>query len=380
MIAPTCLHLSGERFTVTYRLTGDETTARAKAEDICIEQTVEFPADLVPDDDIRGQIFGRIESFDALEWNCYQTTISYAVETSGFDLTQLLNVAFGNISIKPGIRVVRFDLPQSLTQSFKGPRYGCTGWRRLLGEPTRPLLATAIKPMGFPVTGLADFAYQCALGGIDIIKDDHGLTNQSFTPFAERVERCVEAVARANQETGYHCIYMPNVTSPAEQLIENAQLAKKLGAGALLVVPGLVGLDAMRRLADDESINLPIMSHPSFSGTYVINPDTGFSHYVFYGQLTRLAGADAVVYPNYGGRFSFSREACQAIVAGATDKLGNLAPIYPAPGGGMSVDRLADMQEVYGREVIYLIGGALHRGEKVLAENARHFRQLVEQI
>ena len=34
---------SSERFSVTYRLFGSEKEARAKAEDICIEQTVEFP-------------------------------------------------------------------------------------------------------------------------------------------------------------------------------------------------------------------------------------------------------------------------------------------------------------------------------------------------
>ena len=42
--------------------------------------------------------------------------------------------------------------------------------------------------MGLPAHALADLAYQFALGGIDIIKDDHGLADQSFAPFKERVE------------------------------------------------------------------------------------------------------------------------------------------------------------------------------------------------
>ncbi len=100
MLPPTSLDLSGERFTVIYRLTGDEAQARIKAEDICIEQTIEFPADLIPEDDIRRHIFGQIESLQLLDQGRYEAVISYAVETAGFELTQLLNVIFGNISIK----------------------------------------------------------------------------------------------------------------------------------------------------------------------------------------------------------------------------------------------------------------------------------------
>jgi len=39
--------------------------------------------------------------------------------------------------------------------------------RLLLGVAQRPLLCTALKPMGLPPSVLADLAYQIALGGID---------------------------------------------------------------------------------------------------------------------------------------------------------------------------------------------------------------------
>lgn len=377
MLPPTSLLLSGERFIVTYHLTGNEAIARAKAEDICIEQTVEFPAEFVPDDDIRGQIFGRIEDFRPLDPQCYIATISFAVETSGFELAQLLNVIYGNISIKPGIRVDSIELPHSLLQAFKGPRFGRAGMRQLLNVAARPLLCTALKPMGYPIEGLAEFAYQLALGGIDMIKDDHGLADQPFANFRKRVKICAEAIERVNHESGYRCIYMPNVTGPVDQILDKALYAKEMGAGALLLTSGLTGPDMMRLLADDDRIALPLVCHPAFTGSYVITPDNGFSHYAFYGQLTRLIGADAIIYPNYGGRFSFSREACQAIAAGCSVPMGHLQSIFPAPGGGMSIERLPDMQEVYGNEVIYLIGGALHKDGNLI-ENARQFRALAE--
>lgn len=371
------LELSGERFQVRYRLTDDEREARARAEDICIEQTIEFPAALVAGGDIRDRIFGRIEALEPAGPDAHIATISYAVETSGFELPQLLNVVFGNTSIKPGVRVEHLALSPRLLVAFRGPRFGAAGIRRLVGAPKRPLLATALKPMGLPAATLADIAYRFALGGMDIIKDDHGLANQSFTPFRERVERCAAAVARANRETGGHCLYLPNITGPFEAIMENARFAKQAGAGGFLVSPGLVGLDSMRRLADDDSLALPIMSHPALQGSFVTSDDSGMAHEVIFGQIARLAGADASIFPNYGGRFAFSREQCRAIAKACAEPMGDLPPILPAPGGGMDLARIPDMLDTYGRDVIFLIGGALHQGGDIVA-NTRRFRELVE--
>jgi ribulose-bisphosphate carboxylase large chain len=372
--------LSGERFTVIYHITGSEPEAREKAEAICLEQTVEFPAELVPAGDIRDHIVGQLESLQALDGSHHEAVISYAIETTGFELTQLLNVVFGNTSIKPGIRVERLGLPGSLLHAFRGPRFGREGLRAYLNIPRRPLLCTALKPMGLPPDALADLAYQFALGGIDIIKDDHGLANQPFAPFKERVQRCAEAVARANRETGLKCIYMPNLTGPLHTVTTNAHFAKQAGAGGLLVSPGLVGLDAMRLLADDDNLNLPIMTHPALQGSFVVSPDSGISHFALFGQIARLAGADAAIFPNYGGRFSFSRDECRAIAQGSAVPMGSLKPIFPSPGGGMNLTRIPEMLELYGREVIFLIGGGLHSHGPDLVENCRYFHQLVESM
>ncbi|HEY0735994.1 MAG TPA: RuBisCO large subunit C-terminal-like domain-containing protein [Herpetosiphonaceae bacterium] len=369
--------LSGERFQVVYHLTGDEAEARRKAIDICLEQTVELPDDLVPDGPIRDEVVGRVESLRALSADRYEAVISYAVETAGGELTQLLNVIFGNISIKPGIRVEHLDLPPSLLAIFKGPRFGRQGIRDLLGVPDRPLLCTALKPQGLSARQLADLAYRFALGGIDIIKDDHGLANQSFAPYRERVQACAEAVARANRETGLSCIYMANVTAPADQVVTRARLAKDAGSRGLLIAPGLVGLDTMRLLADDDDLALPIMSHPAFQGSFVTSAEQGISPGALFGQLARLAGADATIYPNYGGRFSFSREVCRQIVEASAAPLGSLKPIFPTPGGGMSLERIPDMLDLYGQDVIFLVGGGLLKHSPDIVANCRYFLKLV---
>ncbi|MCW2276861.1 RuBisCO large subunit C-terminal-like domain-containing protein [Heliophilum fasciatum] len=371
--------ISGERFTVVYRLTGDEATARQKAHDICLEQTVEFPEEFIPQGMIRDHVVGRLEMLTLVE-KSYRAEISYAVETASGELTQLINVIFGNISIKPGIVVEDIRLPQAILQHFRGPRFGREGLRAWLKVPKRPLLFTALKPMGLSARELADMAYKCALGGIDIIKDDHGLTNQCFAPYEERLQRCVEAVERANAVTGHRAIYVPNVTAPYRQIVERARLAKAAGAGGLMIAPAIAGLDTMRELADDDSLALPIFSHPAFQGSYVTSPENGIGHGALFGQITRLAGADAVIYPNFGGRFSFSQDECRQITLGTKIAMGSIQPIFPSPGGGMSLEAIPEMLRVYGHDVIFLIGGGLFRHGPDLVENCRYFRRVVEQM
>ena len=364
-----------KRWRVTYHLTGGATEARHKAEDICIEQTVEFPADLIPRDSyIRREIFGRVERFvPAPAGDGYLATISFSSLVAGSELTQFINVIFGNISLKPGIRLVDLALPETMLARFAGPRLGRDGLRDLLNAHGRPILCTALKPMGLSAGELADLAYHFARGGVDIIKDDHGLADQPFAPFEARVAKCAAAVAKANRETGHHAIYMPNVTAPADQLLSRARFAREAGAGGLLIAPGLTGFDAMRRLAEDDAVALPIMAHPAFLGSFVTSRENGIAHGLLFGTLMRLAGADSSVFPNYGGRFSFSREECAEIAAATATPLAGIKPIFPAPGGGMTLERLPDLRALYGSEVILLIGGALHRPGPDLEANARLF-------
>jgi ribulose-bisphosphate carboxylase large chain len=372
------LMLSGERFAAVYHIMGSAEEARAAAGDICIEQTVEYPEDLVARRDIREQIFGKVASLKEIASGLYEAAVEFAVEVAGSELTQLLNVLFGNISLKPGIRLTGIHLSEGLTSLYKGPRFGRRGLRRLLNVPRRPLLCTALKPMGLSPKKLAALAYRFALGGIDMIKDDHGLVDQAFCPFAERVSHCAEAVTRANRETGRPSLYVANVTAPVDQIFERARRAKEAGAGAIMAAPGLVGLDTMRKLADDDRLSLPILSHPALQGSFTVHPGAGMAHGVIYGRLNRLGGADACIFPNHGGRFPFTAADCRDLVEGTGCDMGPINPIFPVPAGGMRLERVGEMVDFYGPEVILLIGGDLHRHGPDLSENCRKFLHLVE--
>ena len=386
MIVPLpVLSVSGERFKVVYRLFGhpNEAAALAAAHDIALEQTVEFPDDLLPTEQIRQQVAGRIESVQRLPrgiaHEIYEVTISYAVETTGGQLPQLLNVIFGNSSIKPNIRVQNLELPECLFRCFGGPRFGIEGLRALLRVAERPLLCTALKPMGLDAHALADLAYRCALGGIDLIKDDHGLADQPWARFDERVELCAAAVARANRETGGNSLYLPNVSLPAPHLLRDLNFAQAAGVGGFLVSPGLTGFDTLRMIAASSALNLPVIMHPAFLGSFVTHPRNGLAHRVLFGQLARLAGADGSIFPSFGGRFAFTREECVAIAEGCTTPMGHFKPIFPVAGGGMTLEKVGEMLKVYGNNVIFLIGGGLFRRGPDITATARYFRELVGQ-
>ncbi|MDR1964724.1 MAG: hypothetical protein LBQ50_13195 [Planctomycetaceae bacterium] len=368
--------LSGNRFIVIYRLSGDETTARNRATDICAEQTVEFPVRLLPSGVMPEKIVGRIEQFERKDETSWLATISYADEIAAGELTQFLNVVFGNISIKQGIQVVALRPSQGILDKLPGPRFGIAGIRQLVKVPKRPPLFTALKPMGLSAQNLARLAGQFAEGGIDIIKDDHGLSDQCFAPFEERVSCCAAAVQEVNSRLGRNAIYVPNITAPIELFFDRAIRAKELGAGGLMVTPGLVGLDSLRYLAQIQ-LGLPIIVHPAFIGSYAVNPQ-GICCRVLFGTLMRLAGADATIFPNYGGRFPLSQEDCMEIVTASRENLGTMPPIFPCPAGGMELKNIQDMVQNYGNDMLVLIGSGLFSNSNNLISNCQRFLEEIE--
>lgn len=348
------------RFAVTYRIrAAGRAEARARAEGIALEQTVEIPRAVVPEGYIADDILGRVEDIGTAGDGVFHARISYSPDSAGDEITQFLNVIFGNSSIQQGTRVIGIDPGPEMARRFPGPRFGTRGLRRLTGRERGGMIAPVLKPMGQTPQAFAELAAGCVRGGADIIKEDHGLAGQPTAPFKARVEAVAKAVARANADEGRSALYIPNLSGQPEEIEDNLRFAKDAGAGGILVMPGLLGFGIVSRIARDAGLDLPVMTHPAFLGPYVLAPDTGFDHGVLFGTIQRLSGADISVFPNVGGRFGFSAAECQQIADACRDASGPGAPMLPSPGGGMSVSRAADMVAMYGGDVVYLLGGSL---------------------
>ena len=396
-----------DSFRVHYRISAhSRPDALSIVDELRYEQTVELPEHLVPRDSWIGRnVVGEIVALEEEageggeagkgrksggavgkdKKTRFVAKVTYRIETSGKELPQLINVVFGNTSIKENVMVIDVEFGKNVESSFRGPRFGVLGLRKLLNVKYGPLLCTALKPMGTSADELAEMAFAFALGGIDIIKDDHGLANQVYAPFEERVTKCAQAVRRANDITGRNCLYAPCLNAPAHLVLKRAEFAKRVGCGAVLVLPGITGLDACRALSEDENFNLPIIAHPAISGAMLgggsKNEVRGFSHGVLLGLLPRLAGCDATIFPNFGGRFGFSKDECKDIQNACTSILGTKPAIFPSPGGGMTLEKIKSIRQFYGgQDVLLLIGGSLYSYSNDLTANARHFLQMSGRI
>jgi ribulose-bisphosphate carboxylase large chain len=272
--------------------------------------------------------------------------------------------------MQPEIELVDVRFPAGYEKAFPGPRFGVEGIRTITGVKDRALTSTALKPQGSSVEYLAHLARTFALAGIDIIKDDHGIANQAFHPFAERVPAVQKAINEANAETGGRTIYAPTFSGGGHSLVEQARIAKDSAVKMALVAPMLVGIPAFVELQID--LDIPVMAHPAFAGANRIAPP------VLLGKLFRLFGADATIFPNHGGRFSYSRETCLAIARAAREPWHDMRASMPVPAGGMTVDRVDEMISGYGKDTMLLIGGGLLSARERLLERARDFVMAVK--
>ncbi len=355
-----------------YQLTCPAKEVESFARDLNLEQTVEVPESIVADPWIRENVVGRIERIEQVDDHQHLAMILYNSELANGQLPQLLNLIFGNISIKQGMRLVELSLPDAFLANFPGPRFGSEGVRQLIGAWDRPLLATAIKPRGSSNETFARIAHDFALGGGDLVKDDHNLVDNDLAQFRERILACHDAVQQANAKTGHRCLYLPNVCAPAGQLERQVELAAQAGLPGVLISPLLHGIDTVRDLAG--RYPLVFMSHPTFTGTFFHDKSHGICPSIYLGTLFRLAGCDISVFPNSGGRFGFTAEECGKLAQRLAEPLGQLKPALPSPAGGMKQERIPDMARQYGTESVLLIGGALLSHSSDLAASTAEFK------
>ena len=350
-----------ERFRAAYRVRAEGRDARARAQALALEQSIEMPLEAVTQDFVRERVVARVESVEpAATDGAFDVGLSFATATSGLEAGQLLNMLFGNCSLQPDVELVDFEPGREILSALPGPRFGADGWRRALGlDPAapRPLTCTALKPQGQSPQQLAQLAGTFALAGIDVIKDDHGIADQDYARFAPRVAAVQRAVeqACAQRSCGGRALYAPTLSGGPRRLREQLRVVRDEGVGAVLICPMLVGAPALVELVREEA-GVPILAHPAFAGNVRIAPD------LLLGRLFRMFGADATIFPNFGGRFSYDRATCRAIARRASEPLGSMPAILPVPAGGMGTERIDEMFGEFGNDAMLLIGGHLLAG------------------
>ena len=355
------------RFHAIYHVRSDARSIEARAQAIAVEQSVEMPLSAIEDQSILDEIVGKVEAISNLGSGTFAVRIALARATAGNDAGQLINMLFGNTSLQEDAVLQDAEFPDDVVAAFGGPNIGLAGLRDRAGAGQRALTCSALKPQGLSPARLADLAARFARGGIDYIKDDHGLADQSYSPFAARCE----AVAKALRESGAHARYVPSLTGDLDALRAQISAAKSAGIDTVMVQPMIMGLSNFSRLVA-ENRDLAFFAHPTLAGAARIAPP------FLFGKVFRMLGADALVFPNHGGRFGYTPETCRAIAGTALAEWHGLKPAVPVPAGGMTIHRVAEMLDFYGSEVMLLIGGALLDARERLTQETAAFVETVK--
>jgi 2,3-diketo-5-methylthiopentyl-1-phosphate enolase len=291
----------------------------------------------------------------------------------------LLTTVVGNISMGGRVKVLDIRFPEKYVAGFQGPRFGIQGVRQLLAVKGRPLLNNMIKPCtGYPPEVGVELFRAAARGGCDIVKDDELIANASFNEVQARVKLYMEAERQVYEETGEHTLYTVNVTDEVPKVFDNAHRAVELGCNGIMVNYLATGFPVLRALAEDPTINVPILAHMDVAGALYASEWHGLSSHLVLGKLPRLAGADVVVHPAPYGKAPVLSDKFQRVAQNLTFPLYHLRPAFPMPSGGITPQMVPNVIKDLGPDIVIGSGGGIHAHPQGPVAGARAFRQAIE--
>lgn len=291
-------------------------------------------------------------------------------------LSSIAGNVFGLRALE-NLRLIDIDFPSKLVKSFKGPKFGIEGIRRLLKVYDRPLVGTIIKPkLGLKTADHAKVAYEGWIGGCDIVKDDENLSSQSFNPFEERVAKTLEARDRAEKETGEKKVYMVNITAETEQMLKRAELVLDHGGEYVMVDILTCGFAALQTLRNQD-FKLVIHAHRAGHAAFTKNPKHGISMKVI-AKVARMIGVDQLHVGTVVGKMFETkdevRENCEALKT----EMSGLKPVLPVASGGLHPGLVPSLMELFGKDFVIQAGGGIHGHSGGTVAGAKAMRQAVD--
>ena len=325
---------------------------------------------------------GSVEDLVELPDGGYLTRICFPHEIfEKGNIPQYLSVIAGNLfglGKLEAVRLLDIDLPENLCGC--GPKFGIEGVRKIVGTEVscRPHIGTIIKPkVGLNPKDTAQVAYEAALGGLDLIKDDETLTNQTFCPLFERLEAVMDALDRAKDETGKQVLYAVNVTTGGDRIVELAHKAVSAGANMLMVDVLTAGFSAIQALAEDAAINVPIHVHRTMHGALTRNPHHGIAMRPI-AKLVRSAGGDQLHTGSVSGKMGSKAGEVIADNIEITKPLSYLKPVFPVSSGGLHPGKVAAEISKLGTDIILQAGGGIHGHPEGTTAGTRAMLQAAE--
>src|ERR1700716_429258 len=213
-------------------------------------------------------------------------------------IANLTSSIIGNVFGFKALKALRLEdmrIPTHYVKTFQGPPHGVVMEREYLNKYGRPLLGATTKPkLGLSARNYGRVVYEALRGGLDFTKDDENINSQPFMRWRDRWLFVMEAVNRAQAETGEVKGHYLNVTAATmEDMYERAEFARELGSVICMVdlTVGYPAIQSMGRWARRNGVILHL--HRAGHGTYTRQKNHGVSFRVI-AKWMRLAGVDHI--------------------------------------------------------------------------------------
>jgi 2,3-diketo-5-methylthiopentyl-1-phosphate enolase len=310
--------------------------------------------------------------------------IAFPLPAVASDVGSLIAVIFGKVSMSGKIRLVDLKFPPELVQErMAGPRFGIDGIRQKVNvtDPSHPLLMSIFKPcLGLSAQTLGTMFYEQAVGGVNLVKDDEILSDNSLDSARRRLEAVLKAGEKARAETGRPTLYAINLTGPAHELLDRARVLVQDGATAFLFNYLAYGLPMLASLRQDDAIGIPLMAHPALAGAFYGSPAHGIDPQVIFGRLPRLAGADIVLFPSPYGSVALPQADALSVAQALREDCAGLKPSYPVPSAGIKAQMAPQILQDFGPQVIVNAGTGIHDYPQGPVQGVRAFREAIQQV
>ncbi len=360
----------------TFTLESEEFSLKEAAGAIAAESSVGTWTELTTAKPYVEQLAARVFS---LEGNTAK--IAYPIEL--FELGNMPNIlssVTGNVfglRALLNLRLKDIAFPEEIVKSFKGPRYGIEGIRKLLNVPQRPLVGTIIKPkLGLKTVDHARVAYEAWAGGCDVVKDDENLSSQEFNPFEDRIVETLEARDQAEAETGEKKVYMANITAETDTMLKRAEFVQDQGGEYIMIDILTCGWSALQTLRNQD-FNLVIHAHRAGHAAFTKNPKHGIAMRAI-ATVTRIIGADQLHVGTVVGKMSETKQEVLENIDALKMDLHGLNRVMPVASGGLHPRLVPALIETFGNDVVIQAGGGIHGHPDGTMAGAKAMRQAVD--
>ncbi len=279
------------------------------------------------------------------------------------------------------LRLEDVQWPEKLVKSFRGPKFGVQGIRKLLKVKSRPLCGTIIKPkLGLNEKGHARVAYEAWVGGLDLVKDDENLTSQPFNKFYKRISETLKLRDKAEKETGEKKIYMPNVTAETSEMVKRARFVKSCGGEYAMVDILTIGWSGLQTIREaNEDLKLVLHGHRAMHGALTRNKNHGISM-KFIADTVRLIGVDQLHIGTAVGKMMETKEEVIGNKHELQKNFFGLKPVFAVCSGGLHPGLVPPLVKMLGKDIIIQCGGGVHGHPNGTRAGAKALRQAIDAV